>query len=585
MNQLNNQTERPVRKNNDNTHKSRWKSLPLRGLTVKDAVAGLTVAIPSIPDAMASGTLAGVNPIYGLYSLMIGTPVGAIFTGSVFMNVVTTGAMCITIAGGVSGYQGDELVKALVTIALVVGIVQVAAGLLRLGFLTRFISNSVMTGFITGIALLIILSQIGSLTGYESEYSNKVMRTFDTLVHFNQINVPTSFFGAFSILIIVILGRTPLRKYAMLVAVAIAIGLVMILKPPSVQLVGDISEIPSGFPSLYLPVPIFDIQLIFLGVAVAIIGLIQGSSISNAYPNPDGKYPEISRDFWGQGMANLAMSLFRGVPVGGSMSSTALIVSSGARSRWANIFTGLFAIIAVFFLKDLIIQLPMPTLAAILIVAGFQAINIDRIFTVWKTGKIQRIVMILTFLAVLALPIAFAVLVGIAIHVVLHIFYSASGVRILQLEPMSDGRYRETAAPEKLSSASVTIIMPVGDLFFAGAGYLQERLPSVENAKRTVVILRLRHWKEVGSTFLRVIEHYAQELSNNGGKLVLAGISSRIYQQMENTGLLRKLGEENVYSSTEIITESLHRAILDAREWISDQEIRSVSRQAQRGNL
>jgi SulP family sulfate permease len=129
-----------------------------KGLTVKDVVAGLTLSIPSIPDAMASGVLAGVNPVYGLYSLMIGTPVAAIFTGSVFMNVVTTGAMSIAVAGGLAGYQGDELVNALVIVALVVGIVQVSAGLLRLGFLTRFVSNSVMTGFISAL-LVNILSQ------------------------------------------------------------------------------------------------------------------------------------------------------------------------------------------------------------------------------------------------------------------------------------------------------------------------------------------------------------------------------------------------------------------------------------------
>ncbi len=187
------------------------------------------------------------------------------------------------------------------------------------------------------------------------------------------------------------------------------------------------------------------------------------------------------------------------------MSATVMIVSGGARSRWANIFTGLFAIITVFFLKDLIVQLPMSVLAAILIVAGFQAINLDRIATVWDTGMVQRIVMISTFIAVLVLPIAFAVLVGIAIHVILHIFRTATGVKILKLEPLEGGRYRESAAPEKLPGDSVTVLMPVGDLFFAGSGYLQELLPSIRDVERAVVILRLRHWKEVGSTFLGVL--------------------------------------------------------------------------------
>src|SRR5512134_3416296 len=111
-----------------------------------DLIAGLTASIPSVPDAMASGVLAGISPIYGLYGLMIGTPIAALFTGSAFMSVVTTSAMAITIGTTLGGYQGQEQLQALVTIALVIGVTQLAAGLLKLGFLVRFVSNAVMTG-------------------------------------------------------------------------------------------------------------------------------------------------------------------------------------------------------------------------------------------------------------------------------------------------------------------------------------------------------------------------------------------------------------------------------------------------------
>src|SRR5512145_1370525 len=105
-----------------------------------DLIAGLTASIPSVPDAMASGVLAGVNPIYGLYGLMIGTPIAALFTGSAFMSVVTTSALSITIGTALVGFQGEQQISALVTIALVIGAVQLLAGLLRLGFLVRFVS-------------------------------------------------------------------------------------------------------------------------------------------------------------------------------------------------------------------------------------------------------------------------------------------------------------------------------------------------------------------------------------------------------------------------------------------------------------
>lgn len=127
---------------------------------ISDVIAGMTASIPSVPDAMASGVLAGISPIYGLYGLMIGTPVAALFTGSAFMSVVTTSAMAITIGTTLVNYQGDEQISALVTIDLVIGVVQLLAGLLRLEFLVRYVSNAVMTGFLSGLGVLIVLSRV-----------------------------------------------------------------------------------------------------------------------------------------------------------------------------------------------------------------------------------------------------------------------------------------------------------------------------------------------------------------------------------------------------------------------------------------
>src|SRR5512147_2097883 len=183
-----------------------------------DLVAGLTASIPSIPDAMASGVLAGISPINGLYGMMIGTPVAALFTGSAFMTVGTTSAMAITIGATLAAYQGEQLLPALVTIALTIGITQLLAGLLRLGSLVRFVSNAVMTGFLSGLGVLIVLSQLGDLTGYSSEYSNKVARSIDLLFHLNEINVPTTIVGLVTIALILLFDRTRLNKFSMLLA-------------------------------------------------------------------------------------------------------------------------------------------------------------------------------------------------------------------------------------------------------------------------------------------------------------------------------------------------------------------------------
>jgi SulP family sulfate permease len=520
---------------------------------------------------MASGVLAGVSPIYGLYGLMIGTPVAALFTGSAFMSVVTTSAMAITIGTTLGGYQGQNQISALITIAIVIGVVQLLAGLLRLGFLVRYVSNAVMTGFLSGLGVLIVLSQLGDLTGYSSDFASKVVASFDTLLHLGQVDLPTTIVGLTAIALIVILDRTRLRKFSMLIALLAVALLPIIFGWNSVLLVGDTASIPPGLPKPAIPTPIFDLDLITVGIAVAIIGLVQGAGISLGYPNPDGKYPDVSRDFVGQGIANLAVSFFQGLPVGGSLSSTALVVSAGAKSRLANIFTGLFAIMAVVLFAPLIERLPMAGLAAILVVAGVQSIKIPRIQTVWRTSAASSTMMVFTFVATLVLPIQYAVFLGVVLSFVLQIYRSAEKVDILEIVPLGEGRYEERPAPKQLPSNQVILLSPEGSLFFAGAAEFEEDLPAVEDAERTVVIVRLRGRDEIGSTFMRVIGRYAASLKTNRSKMVLVGVSEPVYHQLEKTGILDDLGRDNVYLATSILGDSSREALADAKQWLADE--------------
>jgi sulfate permease, SulP family len=537
-----------------------------------DLIAGVTASISGIPDGMASGVLAGINPINGLYGLMIGTPIAALFTGSAFMNVGTTSAISITIGSALLAYPAEQRLQGLVTIALVMGIVQIAAGLLRLGFLARFVSNAVMTGFLSGLGVLVVLSQLGDLTGYSSEYSNKVMKTVDLLFHLDQIDVATTVVGLAAIALILLFDRTRLNKFSMLLALVIVTLMPVIFGWDTVVLVGDTATIPSGLPRPMIPAPLLNLDLISVGIAVAIIGMVQGAGVSLGYANPDGKYPDVSRDFTGQGIANFVLGFFQGLPVGGSLSTTALVVSAGARTRLANIFSGLFAIVAVLLFAPLIEIMPMTGLAAILIIAGVQSIKVPRIRAVWNTSSVARGIMIFTFIITLFVPIQVAVLLGVLLSFVTYIYRSAERVDIIEIVPLGGGRYEERPAPKQLPGNQVTLLSPVGSLFFAGATEFEEDLPAVGNAERPVVLLRLRGKEEVGSTFLRVITRYAETLKANQGKLVLAGVSQTVYGQLEKTGFLEQIGKENVYLATAVIGDSAIKAYEDANTWLVQQK-------------
>ena len=193
-----------------------------RGNMVADLIAGLTTGIANIPDAMASGVLAGVNPVQGLYAIMVGTPLGAIFSSSAYMNIAATSALAITAVIAIAGYSsGDARDAAMTTLALLTGLAMAIAGLLRLGRLLRFISNSVVIGFLTGVSINVILSQLGDFTGYSSEYSNKVVKAVDTLLHLNQIDVQTLAIGLLTVAVILLMDRTKLRNFSMLFGMVI----------------------------------------------------------------------------------------------------------------------------------------------------------------------------------------------------------------------------------------------------------------------------------------------------------------------------------------------------------------------------
>ena len=518
------------------------KKIPsLKSVSSADLLAGLTTAIAAIPDALAQGVLAGVSPVNGLYGLMAGTPVAALTTSSQFMSVTITGAMTIAVGSALVDYTGDTLIQALVTIALIIGIFQAIAGLMRLGYFVRFVSNAVMTGFLTGVALIIVLGQLGGLTGYEFtiESSNRILRTLELMLNMAHIDPATTAVGLTTIALIVVLKKTRVGSLSLLLALIAAALLVWLLKLDSVVLVGDTTVIPSGFPRPAIPVPIFDFELITAAVAVGIIGLVQAAGISSSYPNTDGKYPNISRDFLAQGAANLSVSLFQGLPVGGSLSSTALLVSAGARSRMANIFTGVLIIVSVLFFSSFIKMLPMASLSAVLIVAGLQSFNRERILTVWQTSLVSRGVMAFTFVSTLFLPIPTAVFLGVGTHILLHVFHSADRVEVKQISPLrgiskvvqlGDGIYEEREVPKELPDNQVTVLMPYGSLFFAGAVQFEEKMPASERARNAVVIVLLRGRNEVGSTFLRVLDRLAVRLDANGGKLMLAGVSEPVYR-------------------------------------------------------
>ena len=528
-----------------------------------DLIAGLTTGLVQIPDVMASAILATVKPVHGLNTLVLGTPLGALFAGSVFMTVTTTGAIALAVSDAMSGTEPGEQATLVITLTLLVGLIQLALGLLKLGWLTKFVSNSVMVGFITGVCILIILGQLGDLTGYSSEYSNKIAKTVDLLLHLGDIAWPTLAVGLLTIGLILGFDRTPVRKFSMVLAFVVATLAVIVLSAESVELVGDIAAIPAGLPQFELPDVSKAAGMAVPAVAIAVIGLIQGAGVSKSVPNPGGQYGDASRDFVAQGVANAAMGFFRGMPIGGSVSASALNVSSRARSRWANVYAGVIVAGVLLLFAGAIEQVPLTTVAALLIVASAQALKPAAFMEVWRTNWAARLTMLLTLALTLTVPIQYAVLIGVALSTIQYVSSASLDIRVRRLVPEGAGRLREEEPPERLPDHEVTIIDIYGSLFYAATDVIAAKLPEVRGARRAVMVLRLHGRGQVGSSAIGLLRRYAEELQAGGGALLLAGIGHDMTDQLRRTGLLELLGEHAVFPAHSLLYQSTDEALAE----------------------
>lgn len=534
-----------------------------------DGSAALTNTLTMVPDALANALLMGVSPIYGLHALMIGTPLGCLVSGSEFMTINATGAIAVVMAGVLADFRSEPQETVLVTLTVLIGLFQILLGLFRLDSFLRFISNAVLTGFMNGIAVAIVLGQLGDLTGFKSEAGNRITRTLDLLLHLNRVDVPTTLLGLGAIALILVLARTPLKQFNLVLALLILTVVVALWQPTSVQLVKDIAPVSRSLPSPVLPDLALMPQMLLGAISVALVGLIQGAGVGKTVPNSNGQYGKAWQDFLAQGISNVGCGVFQGIPIGGSVSGTVINLSAGAASRWAVVLVGPMVILAVLVFGRIVEQFPLPAIAALLVVAGYQSFKSEKWHDVWFTGWVPRLVMLATFVATLMLPIQQAVLFGVFLSILLYLYQSSLDVQVKEIIPISQSHaYQEQPAPASLPSNAVTILHIYGSVFYASADILRAALPSPYTADQSVVILGLRGRNELGSTFIKLLERYAQELGNCNSKLMLAGVAPSVLKQLIKTHITETIPLTDIFPATPILGESVQRARAAAEEWL-----------------
>ncbi len=534
-----------------------------------DAVAGIPGAISSVPDGMASSVLVGVNPVYGLYASFAGPIAGGLTSSTRLMVVTTTSAASLAAGSALSGLSEAERPAALFVMTMVAGLAMVAAGLLRLGKYTRFVSHSVMIGFLTGVAVNIVLSQLGDLTGAPAEGDNSVAKAIDVITSPSAMNGWTIVAGALAASIVVLLGRGRWTPYAAIVALVVPTLLVNLVGADDVAVVSDVGNIPSGVPLPHLPqFGALSLDVVWGALAIAAIVLVQGAGVAEAAPNSDGTRSSTNRDFIAQGAGNVASSLFRGQPVGGSVGQTALNRSAKAIGRWAAIWSGIWMLVIVVALGGVVERVVMATLAAVLVVAAIGSIRTGQLKTIWRAGGSSQIALSATFIATLFLPIAAAVGIGVLISLMLQLNQDLMDLRLVRLVPLPDGRFDERAVPAALPDREVCIIDAYGSLLYAGARTVQVRLPDPSTADRPVVILRLRGRMSVGATVVVILADYAERVHRSGGRLMLTGVDPTVAALLVKVGGERLSDMIDVYTASSVVGESTIEALREGEAWL-----------------
>ena len=354
-----------------------------------DVLAGLSVWAVLVPESLAYATIAGVPPVVGLYAAIPALVLYAVFGTSRVVVVATmsaTAALSASIVGMYATAGGDDFIAITAGLAIVTGILGIAAGLARMGFLASFISQPVLKGFVVGLALTIIAGQLPALFGVPKESGNFFEEIAGLFQNLPETDGATLAVGAASL--VVVLGC---RRWLPLLGIAATA--VLGLEDKGVEVVGTIT---AGLPTVGVPDGLgFEDYLALAGAAtgVLLLGFVEGLGPAKSYAARDGYDIDPNRELIGLGAANLGAGLTSGMVVNGSLSKSAVNANSGARSQVSSLTVAALVVITLLFLTGIFETLPEATLAAVVIAAVIELVDVPalvRLYRVW-TGSLRHI--------------------------------------------------------------------------------------------------------------------------------------------------------------------------------------------------
>ncbi|BAV33464.1 sulfate transporter [Sulfuricaulis limicola] len=542
-----------------------------------DLIAGLTVALVAIPQSLAYAQLSGVPAYYGLYAALIPVIIGVLFgssmllsTGPVAMTSLLTAASIMPLAT----YGTQQFYAYVILMALLSGLVQIGMGVARMGVLLNFLSYPVLRGFINAAAIIIGLAQLPAMVGLPLKNSQHFMTDIlHVIENLDAMHVESLFFGLGSLALMALMKKFAPRLPGVLITVALTtyISYAIGFEELGGRIVG---AIPQGLPGISIPPVDWKASMHMLPTAfvIALISFMEAMSSSKIIAIKTRTQWDENQELIGQGLAKVAAAFSHAMPVSGSFSRSALNLAAGARTGMSSIFSAIAVLLTLLFFTPLLHHLPKPVLAAIIMMAVIGLISFKTIKESWVAGKQDGIAAIITFIATLVFApnIQNGILTGILLSLALFLFRTMKP-RIVLLGLDKDGMLRnaERFNLPKLHP-QVTAIRFDGQLYFANVNYFEEStLYLVSNDPDLKYILVVGSGiNGLDASGVEMLRNLLDRLSQNKIELVFCSIKGNVIDVMQRTGLIDRIGRDNIFASEDValkeITQRLARAELDS---------------------
>ncbi len=534
----------------------RWWPLVNRDTLRMDFYAGLTNAAVVLPQGVAFATIAGLPPVYGLYTAMVPPVVAALFGSSRHLISGPTTAISIVVFASISPLAAPgspEFVRLAITMAFIAGTYQLILGFARMGALVNFVSHSVVVGFTAGAAILIVTSQLSHYFGLHIAAGESFLETWrDFATQLGSLNwrvaVVASLTLATAITLMILRPRWP----SMLLAMIIGGVLAALLGGESAGL-RIVGELGHDLPPLSAPDYSFA-SLKALGsgaLAIAMLGLVEAVSIARSIALRSGQRIDGNQEFVGQGLANVIGSFFSSYPSSGSFTRSGVNYDAGAVTPLAAIFSALALVLIVLLISPLAAHLPIAAMAGVIMLVAYRLFDWHHIRRIMRTSKRETAVLLTTFLATLFVELEFAIYVGVMLSLAFYLMRTARPQVVSLLPNPHDATRRMVADPNLPSCPQLKVVRIDGSLFFGAVDHVQATLQALFEAhpeqKRLLIVASGINFIDYAGAEMLVQE--AARRQRLGGALYIAKMKPEPLRVLARGSYLRQLGEDRLFGS------------------------------------